>query len=44
MSHRKYGLDHLGCRTARRLVSPGLALWLCSQGRQGGEYCQNVRQ
>ncbi|HIB5926770.1 TPA: hypothetical protein ACWXCE_000285, partial [Klebsiella pneumoniae] len=22
MSHRKYGLDHLGCRTARRLVSP----------------------
>ncbi len=31
MSHRKYGLDHLGCRTARRLVSPALALWLCSQ-------------
>lgn len=31
MSHRKYGLDYLGCRTARRLVSPALALWLCSQ-------------
>ncbi len=31
MSHRKYGLDHSGCRTARRLVSPALALWLCSQ-------------
>ncbi|WP_375156563.1 hypothetical protein, partial [Klebsiella pneumoniae] len=30
MSHRKYGLDHLGCRTDRRLVSPALSLLTCS--------------
>ncbi|HBX9992320.1 TPA: fimbrial biogenesis outer membrane usher protein, partial [Klebsiella variicola] len=31
MSHRKYGLDHWGCRSARRLITPALTLWLCSQ-------------
>ena len=31
MSHRKYGLDHGGRRSARRLITPALTLWLCSQ-------------